>query len=347
MIACREPLLLRLIKKLAPEMGARLFLEETFQYAGCIVFDNGRRSFFKNASFGINPLGATEISRDKDYAAWFLKSFGYRTTEHILVMEDGYRRMIGRRCPAGAQQAGMREAARFADAVGFPLVVKPNDLGLGTGVVKVHSHDAMLQAIGAGFRLGPKVIVERFYDGNDYRVVVFRDRIVAAYQRVPLHIVGDGVSTVRALLETRQEILVRVGRDAAVNIGDARLIGNLHRAGLSVDSVPASGAVVRLLDNANLSTGGDAVDITARLHPDVAGLCQAIAHDMGLVLCGIDLIAPDATQPLRPDDDRYVVLEISATPGLDNYAALGEDQMRAVEQLYREILWMLREAPSW
>lgn len=347
MITFREPLVLRLIKKIVPEMGARLFLEETFQYAGCIVFDNGRRSFFKNVSFGINPLGATEISRDKDYAAWFLKSFSYRTTEHILVMEDGYRRMVARRCPAGAQVAGMQDAGRFADAVGFPLMVKPNDLGLGKGVVKVHSHDELLQAIAAGFRLAPKVIVERFYSGNDYRVVVFRDRIVAAYQRVPLHVVGDGVSTVRALLEARREVLVQAGRDADVDIGDARIIGNLRRTGLDVDSVPASGATIRLLDNANLSTGGDAIDVTARLHPDMAGLCKTIARDMGLVLCGIDLIAPGAAQPLRPDEDRYVVLEISATPGLDNYAALGEDQARTVEQLYREILWMLRETPPW
>lgn len=73
-----------------------------------------------------------------------------------------------------------------------------------------------------------------------------------------------------------------------------------------------------LLDNANLSTGGDSVDVTKVIHPELARLAADITRDMGLRLCGVDFMTQDLTKSLVHNRD-YIVLEINGAPGLDNY----------------------------
>src|SRR5207253_6464045 len=102
-------------------------------------------------------------------------------------------------------------------------------------------------------------------------------------------------------------------------------------------SVLEDGECIYLLDNANLSTGGDAVDVTADLHPEFRELAIRITRDMGLRLCGVDIITPDARLPVN----QYVLLEINGAPGLDNYASIGELQAEIVDGLYLKILQAL------
>ena len=100
-------------------------------------------------------------------------------------------------------------------------------------------------------------------------------------------------------------------------------------------SIPASGEKIFLLDNANLSTGGDSVDVTDNVHPDFKKIAIDLTRDMGLRLCGVDLmIAGDITQ--KPN--KYWVLEINAAPGLDHYVKTGKKQEQIVEDLYLKVL---------
>jgi D-alanine-D-alanine ligase-like ATP-grasp enzyme len=102
--------------------------------------------------------------------------------------------------------------------------------------------------------------------------------------------------------------------------------------------VPAAGHALRLLDSSNLSTGGEARDITDRLDPELGRIAARAARTVGLVLCGVDLIADDATRP----SPEYKILEVNGSPGLDNYAALGPAQRQRVESMYRRMLGLLR-----
>lgn len=68
-----------LFKKLAREIGAKVLIEPTWKTVGQIVFRDGRKSYFRYSSVDLNPLGAAEISKDKDYSTFFLKKMGYPT----------------------------------------------------------------------------------------------------------------------------------------------------------------------------------------------------------------------------------------------------------------------------
>ena len=95
--------------------------------------------------------------------------------------------------------------------------------------------------------------------------------------------------------------------------------------------------IVYLLDNANLSSGGEAVDFSETIHPDFQKLAINITKDIGLRLAGIDILTDDITMPIKD----YTLIEVNGSPGLDHYAASGKVAAARVEELYLKILKML------
>jgi D-alanine-D-alanine ligase-like ATP-grasp enzyme len=171
--------------------------------------------------------------------------------------------------------------------------------------------------------------------GRDYRLVVLDDRVISAYERIPLNVVGDGSSSIRALLNKKQRAFIASSRDTTIRPADPRIVEKLKRQGLSFRSVPAHGERVFLLNNANLSTGGDSVDVTNVVHPAFKRLAVRVTKDMGLRLCGVDLMI-DGDVTKKPGV--YWIMEINSAPGLDHYAQTGKKQEKIVENLYLEVL---------
>jgi D-alanine-D-alanine ligase-like ATP-grasp enzyme len=100
-------------------------------------------------------------------------------------------------------------------------------------------------------------------------------------------------------------------------------------------SVLAQGQRVYLLDNANLSSGGDAVDVTETIHSEFKKIATRLTRDMGLRICGVDLMVDgDITE--KPST--YWVLEVNAAPGLDHYVKTGKAQQKIVEDMYLKVL---------
>lgn len=124
-------------------------------------------------------------------------------------------------------------------------------------------------------------------------------------------------------------------RDTRIRMNDPRIGEKLRHHGLTLRSIPANGERIFLLDNANLSTGGDSVDVTEYVHPEFRKIAARLTRDMGLRLCGVDLIVPG---DIREKPAAYWVLEINAAPGLDHYARSGAAQEKIVENLYLKVL---------
>ncbi len=118
-----------------------------------------------------------------------------------------------------------------------------------------------------------------------------------------------------------------------------RIDQKLSMAGLSRSSVAKMNQVIVLLDNANLSNGSCSRDITANIHEDFIEIARKAAKSIGLDLCGVDIIADDLTSSASKQN--WAIIELNAAPGLDNYASVGEIQMKRVEDMYRKILLLL------
>ena len=216
-------------------------------------------------------------------------------------------------------------------------MVKPNTGSQGSGVAIVHNRREFYRAMRAAFKLDRVVLVQRPVRGRDYRLVVLDDEVISAYERIPLNIVGDGKTSIKRLLQMKQRQFIAAKRGTRIKVDDPRLAEKLKRQKLSLRSALSPGERLFLLDNANLSSGGDAVDMTANVNPAFRELAVRLASDMNLRLCGVDLmVVGDISEP--PIPGKYWVLEINAAPGLDHYAKTGKAQEKIVEELYLKVL---------
>jgi D-alanine-D-alanine ligase-like ATP-grasp enzyme len=329
----RDPFVSRILSRVAERIGARVELEPEFGFAGRIIFANGRTHVFRANNLNINRAGAVAVCEDKAYTSYFLRTSGFRTPRELTFFSN----RLSRNLPVRSRRS-VEDACRFAEMLGAPVIVKPNRGSLGDLVAaasNLHEVRNIAEMVLSKYSVA---IVQEYVPGNDYRIVVLGGEIISAYQRVHFFVIGDGVSTIDQLIEHKRAKLPSVGRpNTEISPKDFRIDGVLRRVGLSRDSVLPARVRQRLLDNANLSTGGDAIDITNDLHPSMADVAIRASACIGVNLCGVDLICEDATKP-SPD---YVIIELNGAPGLDNYASLGSAQQERVDRLFEKVLRFL------
>jgi D-alanine-D-alanine ligase and related ATP-grasp enzymes len=322
------PLLGQILRKVASKIGATIVIEPEWRIVGQIIYRNGRKRYFRGSTLDLNPVGASDIAKDKDYAAYFMKRMGYPVVPSKTFFSPRFARAIG-------SARNIEAAYRHALKVGFPVIVKPNSGSQGAGVAKVYTKRELLRALRAVFRRDRVALVQTPVRGKDYRIVVLDKNVISAYERIPLNITGDGVRTVKQLLADKQRQFIASGRDTIVRPEDDRIAANLKRQKLTMRSVIPKSARVFLLNNANLSTGGDSVDVTNSIHSGFKRIAVDVTADMGLRLCGVDVIV-DGDLSERPAT--YWILEVNAAPGLDHYVKTGKAQEKIVETMYLKVL---------
>lgn len=317
-----------ILKKLAPQVGAKIIVEPEWGVAGQIIFKNGKKRYFRYSSLDLNTLGASEIAKDKDYANFFMKKMGYPTITGDTFFSNYWCEVIG-------SHKNIKAAEKYAKKIGFPLMAKPNSGSQGMNVIKVNNLSELKKALNKIFIHDNIALVQKIISGRDYRLVVLDGKIISAYERLPFSITGDGYSSVKDLISAKLNYFIKIKRPARLKLMDKRLLDNLKRQKLKLKSVIEAGRKVVLLDNANLSTGGESIDVTATIHPKFKKLAIKLTKDMGLRLCGVDLmIAGDISQEAK----KYWVIEINSAPGLDHYIKMGAKQQKIVENLYLQVL---------
>ncbi|MFT4267380.1 MAG: cyanophycin synthetase [Xenophilus sp.] len=223
--------------------------------------------------------------------------------------------------PLGRPVKSVEDGWAAAREIGLPVVAKPQDGNQGKGVtVNIQTREQFDAAYAAAARCcgrSGEVMVEKFLPGFDFRLLVVGDRLVAAARRDPPQVVGDGVRTVRALVD-EVNLDPRRGEGHATSLTRIRLddiaIARLEAQGLAPDSVPARGQRVVLRNNANLSTGGSATDVTDTVHPEVAARAVDAAQMIGLHICGVDMVCENVIRPL--EEQHGGIVEVNAAPGL-------------------------------
>ncbi len=217
---------------------------------------------------------------------------------------------------------------------GYPIVIKPLDGNHGRGItINIASWEAAEEAYDAAREVSRQVIVERYYQGRDHRVLVVNGKVVAVAERVPAHVVGDGESAIEALIEkTNQDPRRGEGHDNVLTKieVDRTSWQLLEKQGYALDTVLPEGEICYLRATANLSTGGTAVDRTDDIHPENVWIAQRVAKIVGLDIAGIDVVTPDITRPLREVDG--VIVEVNAAPGFRMHVSPSEGIPRNVAE---------------
>ena len=211
-------------------------------------------------------------------------------------------------------------------------MIKPQDGNQGKGVaVNIETRERVLAAYAASAEVSSEIMVERYIPGYDFRLLVVGTHLVAAARRDPPQVIGDGVHTVRELVEQVNSDPLR-GEGHATSLTKIRFddiaLATLATQGHAADSVPTKGARVLLRNNANLSTGGSATDVTDDVHPELAARAVAAAQMIGLDICGVDVVCDSVHRSL--EEQGGAVIEVNAAPGLRMHLAPSFGKGRAV-----------------
>ena len=218
-----------------------------------------------------------------------------------------------------------RSLEEACDYVGYPLVIKPIDGNHGRGItVNIQNYDDALEAFRQAKESSKSgiIIVEKFIVGDDYRILVINNKLVAAARRTPAHVVGNGKSTI-------QELIDEVNSDPRRGYGHEKVLTQItvneltktiiKDAGHTLETVLPDGEMFVLKDTANLSTGGTATDVTDIVHPANVAMAERISKIIDLDICGIDVMTTDISKPLA--ETGGAVLEVNAGPGFRMHLA--------------------------
>lgn len=226
----------------------------------------------------------------------------------------------------------VEDLQRVVDKIGYPIVLKPLDGNHGKGAsINVKDWDAAVAGLDHAKKYSRRVIVERFIEGYDFRILVINNVMIAAAKREPAHVKGDGVLTIQQLIdETNNDPRRGYGHENVLTeiTVDRDTEELLQKKGYNLETIPDQGEIVYLKSTANLSTGGTSIDVTDMVHPENIFLAERISRLIGLDVCGIDIMASNLTEPLK--ENGGVILEVNAAPGFRMHLAPTEGLARNV-----------------
>ncbi|MBC5772727.1 cyanophycin synthetase [Pontibacter sp. KCTC 32443] len=255
-------------------------------------------------------------------------------TKHIL--EEA-----GIPVPKGRIVYSLRELEEAIDELDYPIVTKPLDGNQGKGAsINIQTWKDAAKGFAEAQRYSQAVMVEQFIQGFDYRLLVINGKFVAAAKRTPAMVTGDGVSSIRQLIN-------QVNKDPRRGVGHEKELthikvdritrGILREKGISLQTILPYGEELFLKKTANLSTGGTATDVTDIVDPYNVLMAERIAGIIGLDICGIDVMTTDIAIPLP--DTRGAVIEVNAAPGLRMHISPTEGLPRNVAEPIIDMLF--------
>ncbi len=219
--------------------------------------------------------------------------------------------------PLGGCARSEEELRILLKEIPTPWAIKPIDGHHGQGVVlDVENQDDALRAFHQAREFSSRVLVEQMMRGRDYRLLVVNGRMIAASERDPANVTGDGIQTIQKLIDSENRDPRRGDghMSSLTNLPvDSTTLEVLMKQNFDLSSVPENGKRVLLRKTANLSTGGAATDVTSSVHPEIRELSERIAGIVDLDICGIDLIHSDIRRCMN---ENTAVIEVNAGPGL-------------------------------
>ena len=228
--------------------------------------------------------------------------------------------------------------------INFPVVVKPIDAARGIGVtVGVDNLKKLKTAISrlnnaikeCDMRCSGEFLIEEMFYGSDYRILVLNNKVIACYGRVPAFVVGDGKSSIEKLVNDFNST-----RSSHFKIKiDDEIKDTLKEKKLNSDSILKKDFRLQLRLNANISTGGIAVDMTEKISPYFKNIAIKCAKALQLNFCGVDIMADDLS--LKKENQKYCIIEVNGSPNIGIFTekeVYPGDGKKVIETIVKEVL---------
>lgn len=261
---------------------------------------------FSRTGSALNAQTAAPLTRNKH-------------TTRLLLEAAGAPAPGGRRFGGGDLQL----ATAYAAQIGYPVVFKPLEGMEGKGVVTNIQSDEDLEWAFRGVE-GSRydsadILVEEHLEGETYRAIVIDREVASVLISRRGSVQGDGLRTVRALIDERQQLRRGnphlLGRPITI---DERTEHLLQRQGVHLDFVVPKGTEIFFTFGSNTHQGGEPAQVMDEVHPTILAACEQAARAIpGLGFAGIDFIISDISLPLS--EQRAGICEINSVPAADSH----------------------------
>ncbi len=249
----------------------------------------------------------------------------------------------GIRVPKGLEYTSTIEAkADFLIHQGKRVVVKPNqtNFGLGITILKENNDETTYQrAVDIAFKHDSTILIEEFISGKEFRFFVIGDEVVGILHRVPANVSGDGTKTIRELVGLKNQDPLR-GKGyrtplEKIQLGEAEAMF-LKQQNKDFETIPATGEVVYLRENSNISTGGDSIDFTDDILDSYKQIAVQAAKALNVVITGLDMIIPDVTA--EATNANYAIIELNFNPAIHIHCHPFKGKNRMLDEKLMDVL---------
>ncbi|MGC2237352.1 MAG: ATP-grasp domain-containing protein [Pyrinomonadaceae bacterium] len=276
--------------KIAQEKGYNFDIESSTGFCGRFQVD-GFNHLIIGADLGLNSSSSQRVSNDKFFTNFFLRKDNINVIESLCVVE--------------ISEIDLTD-------INYPVIVKPN-LGLGgNGVLLVYNSEDLLHGFSIAKNFSNTILIQEYIEKPEFRIVIFNERVYVCYHRNHFVITGDGLSSIKLLIEARNET---VKKRHQVSLSDEKLSFKLKQLGLTLEYVPQKNENLKLFDAANLKMGGTWADVTGKCHKKYFELADRCAKSLGLTIAGIDLFADS----IEIFDEDYKIIEVNSNPGFEYF----------------------------
>lgn len=262
-----------------------------------VVF-NGEPTFVKGTSFPVNSQPACFIANNKYLTKRILRKNNITTPKSWFV-----------RSPQEARRKIVKNSL-------FPCVLKPIKGAHGIRVfANIESIGELEEVLPLVFNRHGKrdVLVEEFIEGKDYRLIVVGEKVSAVMERIPAHVIGNGVKSISQLI-TKFNNNPLIGERYEKPLCKIKVNGEVKRSlkkqNKKLTYIPQEGETIFLRQNANISTGGVGKDVTEKISQEIKDIAVSAAKAIGMVITGVDIICEKSSK-------KPYVLELNDTPGID------------------------------
>lgn len=241
----------------------------------------------------------------------------------------------------GGKVTNVINLLKEAERIGYPVVLKPQYGNKGKGVIlNIKNEKELLLSYNKLKNNFKDLLIEKYYVGKDYRVCVINNKVIAVALRLPPFIIGNGKDNILNLIKKINNDPLR-GVDHEKPLTkiklDEEVLECITKQDKNLMYIPLEDEKIYLRKNANLSTGGIAIDYTDEICEENIELCIRVAKALNLDICGIDICTNDISKPL---DSNSIIMEVNSAPGLRMHLNPSEGTSRDVG---KEIVNMLYE----
>jgi glutathione synthase/RimK-type ligase-like ATP-grasp enzyme len=270
-----------------------------------------------------NSAASVALARDKAFCAETLSRDGLDVVPTKVVFTS--KRYADVRAPGHEPE----NALAIATALGWPLVVKPNQGARGCYVKLCANEDELNAHIAAMAPRYDVAILQPFVTGKEYRVFVMDDSAIFAYAKKTGRLEADGQRSVAEIIHEYSTILHRNGLDGP-DLNNPGLVERLNKADYKADDIPPEGFVLEDSIQANIAYGADIHDFTTDVPPVLAEIARRAAKSCNLEVAGVDMICPHECT------DQPQILEVNANPGISSLEKLGHQEL--ARYLFRQAI---------